>query len=182
MRFQRPRFRTAALLAAGAALVGTALLQSPATAGTPAADSARASAPMAAAAVGPTIWEDNFDGPSGQAPDSSKWRYDIGGSGWGNDERQYYTNSTRNAAMDGAGNLVITARRESGGLPVPLRHLPVHVRPAAHRRQTFTQTYGRFEARIKIPQRPGHLAGLLDARRRQLAQRRRDRHHGEHRP
>ena len=155
MRFQRPRFRTTALLAAGAALLGTALLQSSATAGTTAlgtaaADSARASVPMAAAAVGPTIWEDNFDGPSGQAPDSGKWRYDIGGSGWGNDERQYYTNSTRNAAKDGAGNLVITARQESGGFNChygPCQYTSARLLTA----QTFTQTYGRFEARIKIP-------------------------------
>ena len=49
----------------------------------------------------------------------------------------------------------------------------------------FSQKYGRFEARIKIPSRPGHLARVLDARRRhrqkRLAQVRRDRHHGKHR-
>ncbi|NEA33893.1 family 16 glycosylhydrolase [Streptomyces sp. SID13031] len=151
MRFPRTRFRSAALLAAGAALVGTALLQSPATARTTATDSATApAASAAAAAVGPVIWEDNFDGPAGQAPDSSKWRYDIGGSGWGNDERQYYTNSTRNSAKDGAGNLVITARQESGGFNChygPCQYTSARLLTA----QTFTQTYGRFEARIKIP-------------------------------
>ncbi|GAA0925992.1 glycoside hydrolase family 16 protein [Kribbella koreensis] len=148
MRLTRTRFRSAALLAAGAALVGTALLQSPATAGTSAVDSA--ASPMAANAVGPVIWEDNFDGPAGQAPDSSKWRYDIGGSGWGNDERQYYTNSTRNSAKDGAGNLVITARQENGGFQChygPCQYTSARLLTA----QTFTQTYGRFEARIKIP-------------------------------
>ena len=31
----------------------------------------------------------------------------------GNHERQYYTNGTNNAALDGQGNLVITARREN---------------------------------------------------------------------
>jgi beta-glucanase (GH16 family) len=151
MRLPRTRFRTAALLAAGAALVGTALLQSSATAGTTAVDSAgAAAAPAAAAAVGPVIWEDTFDGPSGQAPDSGKWRYDIGGSGWGNDERQYYTNSTRNAAKDGAGNMVITARQESGGFNChygPCQYTSARLLTA----QTFTQAYGRFEARLKIP-------------------------------
>ncbi|WP_455430775.1 glycoside hydrolase family 16 protein [Phytohabitans flavus] len=67
----------------------------------------------AIAAPGAMTWSDEFNGAAGSAPDPSKWRYDIGGSGWGNNEQQYYTNSTRNAAMDGAGNLVITARREN---------------------------------------------------------------------
>ncbi|MDX6247925.1 MAG: hypothetical protein QOF10_1285 [Kribbellaceae bacterium] len=172
MRFQRPRYRAAALLAAGAALLGTALLQAPADARTPSADTAApvagtagarvagapvagaAAAPMAAAAVGPTIWEDNFDGPAGQAPNSSKWRYDIGGSGWGNDERQYYTNSTRNSALDGGGNLVITARQENGGFTChygPCQYTSARLLTA----QTFTQAYGRFEARIKIPRGQG---------------------------
>jgi len=154
MRFQRSRFRTAALLAAGLALAGTSLLQSPATAGTPAADSPAATA--APAAMGPmaTIWEDTFDGPAGQAPNSSKWRYDIGGGGWGNNERQYYTNSTRNSALDGAGNLVITARRESGGFQChygTCEYTSARLLTA----QTFTQTYGSFEARIKIPRTQG---------------------------
>ncbi|MFK4090001.1 family 16 glycosylhydrolase [Kribbella sp. NPDC020789] len=140
MRLQRSR--VAALVAMGAALFGTSLVQAPAQ--------AQQQAPQAAAAAQATIWEDNFDGPAGQAPDSSKWRYDIGGSGWGNDERQYYTNSTRNSAKDGNGNLVITARQENGGFQChygPCQYTSARLLTA----QTFTQTYGRFEARIKIP-------------------------------
>ncbi|TDO52222.1 beta-glucanase (GH16 family) [Kribbella sp. VKM Ac-2527] len=148
MRFPHSRLRTRVLLAAGAALLGTALLQAPATARTPSAGSADAMAPQA------VIWEDNFDGPAGQAPDQNKWRYDIGGSGWGNNERQYYTNSTRNSALDGGGNLVITARRESGGFQChygTCEYTSARLLTA----QTFTQTYGRFEARIKIPRTQG---------------------------
>ena len=29
-------------------------------------------------------WADEFDGAAGSAPDQSKWGYDIGGNGWGN--------------------------------------------------------------------------------------------------
>ncbi|WP_405061118.1 family 16 glycosylhydrolase [Kribbella sp. NBC_01505] len=140
MRLQRSR--VAAIVAIGAAIVGTSLLQAPAQ--------AKQQAPQAADAVLATTFEDNFDGPAGQAPDSSKWRYDIGGSGWGNDERQYYTNSTRNSAKDGAGNLVITARQENGGFQChygPCQYTSARLLTA----QTFSQTYGRFEARIKIP-------------------------------
>lgn len=157
MRFQRSRFKTAALLAAGAALAGTALLQAPATAGTDTTDTpastASAATPYAAAAVGPVVWSDEFNAAAGTAPDSSKWRYDIGGSGWGNNERQYYTNSTRNSAHDGGGNLVITARREGGynchyG---PCEYTSARLLTAA----TFTRTYGRFEARMKLPRTQG---------------------------
>jgi len=32
------------------------------------------------------VWSDEFDGPSGSAVDPSKWSFDIGGNGWGNNE------------------------------------------------------------------------------------------------
>ena len=66
------------------------------------------------------VWQDEFDGPAGQNPDSTNWTYDIGtgDNGWGNQELQYYTNRPENISLDGNGNLVITARRESfGGRP-----------------------------------------------------------------
>ena len=56
------------------------------------------------------IWADEFDYTG--APDPSKWGYDIGGNGWGNNELQYYTNSTDNAHVEN-GKLIITAKREN---------------------------------------------------------------------
>jgi beta-glucanase (GH16 family) len=105
----------------------------------------------AVAAPGALTWSDEFNGAAGSAPDGSRWRYDIGGSGWGNNEQQYYTNSTRNAALDGAGNLVITARRENPS------NFQCHYGTCQYTSArlltsgTFTQTYGRFEARMKLP-------------------------------
>lgn len=58
------------------------------------------------------IWSDEFDYTG--APDPSKWGYDIGGGGWGNNELEYYTNSTNNAKVEN-GKLTITARPESMG-------------------------------------------------------------------
>lgn len=54
------------------------------------------------------VWSDEFDyeGP----PDPQKWNYNMGGSGWGNNELQYYTDS--NASVRG-GRLVIEARNET---------------------------------------------------------------------
>ncbi|GAB3363423.1 family 16 glycosylhydrolase [Micromonospora halotolerans] len=109
----------------------------------------------AVAAPGAVTWSDDFNGAAGTPPDASRWRYDIGGSGWGNNELQYYTNSTRNAALDGNGNMVITARRENpsgfscwyGSCQYTSARLLTN--------GTFSQAYGRFEARIKIPRGQG---------------------------
>lgn len=55
-----------------------------------------------------------FDGPAGARPDPSVWGYQTGAGGWGNEELQTYTSEAANSALDGAGNLVITARRQLG--------------------------------------------------------------------
>ena len=41
------------------------------------------------------VWADEFDYEG--APDPGKWTYDLGGGGWGNDERQIYTADPENA-------------------------------------------------------------------------------------
>lgn len=45
-------------------------------------------------------------------PDASKWGYDIGGNGWGNNELQYYTEADTNNAFVEKDNLFITARKD----------------------------------------------------------------------
>ncbi|MHA4812709.1 glycoside hydrolase family 16 protein, partial [Streptomyces aculeolatus] len=59
-------------------------------------------------------FEDNFDGPAGSAVDGGKWLIETGDN-VNNHERQYYTPGNANAALDGEGNLVITARKENPG-------------------------------------------------------------------
>lgn len=98
------------------------------------------------------VWEDNFDGAAGTAPDGAKWTYDIGigpgNDGWGNQELQYYTNRPENIALDGTGNLAITARSESyAGRAFTSARI--------NTKGIFSQAYGRFEARIKMPWGPG---------------------------
>lgn len=58
------------------------------------------------------MWSDEFEYTG--LPDNAKWGYDMGGSGWGNNELQYYTNSINNAKVEG-GKLTITAKKESFG-------------------------------------------------------------------
>src|SRR5688572_2828092 len=54
------------------------------------------------------VWADEFTQTDGSLPNSTKWAYDIGASGWGNNEWQYY--STTNASITN-NMLVIEARK-----------------------------------------------------------------------
>jgi beta-glucanase (GH16 family) len=95
------------------------------------------------------VWSDEFNGADGSAPDSSKWAYDTGGGGWGNNDLECYTNLPQNAQIKG-GNLVITALQQpnyscSDGSTNNFTSARLKTQGL------FTQSYGRFEARIKIP-------------------------------
>jgi len=95
------------------------------------------------------VWSDEFNGTDGTAPDSSKWTYDTGGNGWGNNELECYTNLTQNAQVQG-GNLVITAMHQpsyacSDGT------MRDYTSTRLKTQGLFSQADGRFEARIKIP-------------------------------
>lgn len=96
---------------------------------------------------------DDFDGPAGSAPDPSKWRYDLGGGGWGSNELQVYTSSRANSFLDGKGHLVIRATKSvqtSGGRTATTYH--------SARLNTlgkFSKYHGTFEARIKLDAQPG---------------------------
>ena len=100
-------------------------------------------------------WSDEFDGARGSPVNATKWVADTGGRGWGNDEREYYTPGTENAALDGAGHLVITARAEQGSRRRcwygACRYTSARLKSAGR----YETTYGRFEARIKLPRSQG---------------------------
>ena len=100
------------------------------------------------------VFEDNFDGPSGAGPDGSKWVLETGDN-VNNHERQYYTNSTNNAALDGQGNLVITARRENPANYQCWYGTCEYTSARLNTSGKFTQTYGHFEARIKMSRGQG---------------------------
>src|SRR3984957_19465372 len=98
------------------------------------------------------VWSDEFSSLDGSLPDSKKWTYDIGGNGWGNHELEYYTNRLENARIE-KGNLVITAKEENytGADGVTRGYTSARLKTQG----LFTQTYGRIEARIKIPEGQG---------------------------
>lgn len=99
----------------------------------------------------PTVsyaFEDDFDGPAGSAPDPSKWSYDLGGGGWGNNELEIYTASRANSFHDGKGHLVIRATKNvqmSGD-----RTISTYRSARLKTVGKFSKYTGNFEARIKL--------------------------------
>ncbi|MCW5518517.1 glycoside hydrolase family 16 protein [Aureitalea sp. L0-47] len=92
------------------------------------------------------VFEDNFDGAEGASINTDNWNFEIGNgeNGWGNQELQYYTDRPENVSLDGEGNMVITARRESfAGFEFTSARITT--------KDKFEQKYGRWEARIKMP-------------------------------
>jgi beta-glucanase (GH16 family) len=94
------------------------------------------------------VWSDEFDGPNGSAVDPTKWGFDIGGNGWGNNELETYTSRTENASREG-GMLVIRALKETyTGSDNRTRD---YTSARLLTKNKFSQAYGRIEARIKVP-------------------------------
>jgi len=98
------------------------------------------------------VWSDEFSGPNGSAVDGSKWVLETGGEGWGNEELEYYTDRTANVSVHD-GNLVIKAAAEkyTGPDGVTRNYTSARLKTLGK----FSQTYGRFEARIKVPHGQG---------------------------
>ena len=93
------------------------------------------------------VWNDEFSQADGSSPDPTKWGYDIGGGGYGNNELEYYTSRTNNARIQG-GQLVIEADQESyGGSSYTSARMLT--------KGKWSWAYGRMEARIKIPRGQG---------------------------
>ncbi|MDD5150478.1 MAG: glycoside hydrolase family 16 protein [Flavobacterium sp.] len=88
-----------------------------------------------------SIWSDEFD--TNGTPDSSKWGYDLGAGGWGNNESQYYTNRPENVIVSN-GTLKINTIKESysGSNYTSTRLLS---------KGKFSFKYGKVEFRAKFP-------------------------------
>lgn len=96
----------------------------------------------AAAGNSELIWSDEFN-YSG-LPDSTKWNYDVGGHGWGNNELQYYTSGRPENARVENGILTIEARKEDfEGKKYTSARLVT--------KGKGDWTYGRIDVRAKLP-------------------------------
>lgn len=100
------------------------------------------------------VWADEFN-----SINTANWTFETGGGGWGNNERQYYTNGN-NAFVQfdnqaGSNVLVLEARRDN---PANYncwygRCEYTSTRMITRDKKTFR--YGRIEARLKLPQTQG---------------------------
>ena len=94
------------------------------------------------------VWSDEFEGTG--IPDTTKWTFDIGNWGWGNNEPQYYTEYRADNARQENGNLIIEARKDDLGNPWTSARLTT--------RGKVCFIYGKIEFRAKVPAGDGTWA------------------------
>ena len=103
-------------------------------------ESSSSSATVSSSSESPYLWNDEFD-----TIDTTKWTFEIGtgASGWGNNEKQYYTARSENAYVQD-GILHIRAKKEDyeGSGYTSARMIT---------KGKFSFTYGTVEARIALP-------------------------------
>ena len=97
------------------------------------------------------IWNDEFDSADRSLPDTLKWKYEVGGGGWGNAELQYYVPAVYEtdtvAYLDG-GILHIKAL-------IPDKPVEGYNYLSARMNTAQSWKYGYFEARMKLPEGVG---------------------------
>lgn len=89
------------------------------------------------------VWSDEFDYTG--VPDTTKWKYQTGASGWGNNELQDYIDNTTTAttAVVSDGTLKINAFKEGATWK------------SARLNSKESWTYGCIEARLKVTDKKG---------------------------
>jgi beta-glucanase (GH16 family) len=88
------------------------------------------------------VWSDEFE--TAGAPDVTKWNFETGGGGWGNNELQYYTDSRNNSYVSN-GTLKIDAKKSNGTW--------TSARMVTSGKASWK--YGRFEIKAKLPSGKG---------------------------
>lgn len=100
------------------------------------------------------VWGDEFDLPAGSGPDTTSWNFDLGRGnppGWGNNELETYTNNSANVE-------VVNDADALDGRALAIRAQYLDATYTSARLQTAgkrTFTYGRMEARLKMPRGRG---------------------------
>lgn len=91
------------------------------------------------------VWQDEFDG---SRLDRETWNVITAGNGFGNKELEYYTNRPTNLMVD-QGLLTIRAVKETykGADGITRDYTSARI----NTKGKFSQRYGRFEARMKLP-------------------------------
>ncbi|MGY6562616.1 MAG: glycoside hydrolase family 16 protein [Luteibaculaceae bacterium] len=93
------------------------------------------------------VWADEFEG-SGM-PDTTKWTFDYGNWGWGNNELQFYTQYDTTNALVKNGNLMIMANLQEDGSWTSARLTT---------RGKAGFIHGKIEFKAKVPAEKGNWA------------------------
>jgi len=93
---------------------------------------------------------DDFNGPAGSSPNAASWNLEVNGRP-ANAEQEYYTSRPSNLALDGNGNLVIQALQEHYAYATGLMSNQPYTSGRLNTKSKVETTYGRIEARIKLP-------------------------------
>ena len=95
------------------------------------------------------VWCDEFEAETpGTIIDTSKWSFQTGGGGFGNQELQYYTGADHDNIAIVDGSLVITALKETYGSNN-------YTSSKIWTQATENWKYGKFEMRAKLPRGRG---------------------------
>jgi beta-glucanase (GH16 family) len=139
---------TRAMTSAASSGMSADAAMAPASGAAPADASVGTGTPTAATPAAPAgwklVWNDEFDGTKGTKLDPSRWVYETGGSGWGNNQLEYDTDRAENASLDGNGELTISAIKESY---MGKSYSSVRLNTQGK----FEHQYGRYEARMRLP-------------------------------
>lgn len=93
------------------------------------------------------VWSDEFEGSD---LDTSKWLYDIGNWGWGNNELQYYTEGRQENVRVENGQLIVEARKNDMGEKWTSGRL------TTRGKESFL--YGKIELKAQVPREKGNWA------------------------
>lgn len=93
------------------------------------------------------VWQDEFDSPNGTPVDKTKWTHETGGQGWGNHELEYYTDRTANSYQSNGSLVIRVIKEQFDSRDYTSARLTT--------KKSFTTTYGKIEASIKIPRGQG---------------------------
>jgi beta-glucanase (GH16 family) len=103
--------------------------------------------PAAQAQTWNLVWSDDFN-----SFNSANWTYEVGGGGWGNSEREYYTNGANTSFANGI--MTIQARRVTSGYSCWYGTCEwTSTRMITKGKKSWQ--YGRVEARMQIPMGAG---------------------------
>ncbi|HMU04025.1 MAG TPA: glycoside hydrolase family 16 protein, partial [Saprospiraceae bacterium] len=88
------------------------------------------------------VWNDEFNGSG--LPDSSKWNYDVGGHGWGNNEKQYYlAKSIENTYLRDGKLHIVAVKKDYENRSYTSAKLTTY--------NKINQKYGKVEVKAKLP-------------------------------